>query len=166
MVKETIVKGFEMGLDIPDLSQIYIPRRRRGSGARKKEHPLSMSEVADILIQFSQSFPDTEPEKINKTHKRNRPPMTMTKKHKKKAKQSKYLSIPDMPVAMRDRIVEMGGYGIRLVIQKQLQDTDLNKNHGRLSLPRQKLLFDFATEEERKLLSKQENKNKKALLEI
>ncbi|KAA0046357.1 putative B3 domain-containing protein [Cucumis melo var. makuwa] len=61
--------------------------------------------------------------------------------------------VSEIPTAMRERIVEMGGYEINLVIQKQLQDTDLNKNEGRLSLPAKKLLYDFTTEEERRLLS-------------
>lgn len=166
----TAVEGFRMGLDFPDLNEIYIPRRRRGSsGTGKKEQPktetklpLTMLEAAAILIEMANSVSDFEPKKFN-SHKRKKPPTPTKKQRKKKVKQSEYPSIPEMPAAMRDRIVEMGGYEIRLVIQKQLQDTDLNKNHGRLSLPAKKLLFDFATEEERKLLSEQENKNKKGM---
>ncbi|XP_038905532.1 putative B3 domain-containing protein At3g24850 [Benincasa hispida] len=130
-----------------------------------------MLEAAAILIEMVNSVSDVNPEKIsNNTHERKSPltptptPMTATRKQrKKKAKQSKYPSIPEMPAALRDRIVEMGGYEIRLVIQKQLEDTDLNKNHGRLSMPIKKLLFDFTTEEERKLLSEVENQNKKGI---
>ncbi|XP_038874962.1 putative B3 domain-containing protein At5g35780 [Benincasa hispida] len=175
MVKGAKVEGFRMGFRIPDLNQIYIPKRRRSSGAGNKEEPkietdfpMSMSEAADILVEISRSVFYVEPEKINKTHKRKKPsqptPTTMTKKQmNKKAKKSKSLSILEMPAAMRDRIVKMGGYEINLVIQKQLQDTDLNKNQGRLSLPTEKLLFDFATEEEKKLLSQRENKKKKGM---
>ncbi|XP_038876237.1 putative B3 domain-containing protein At3g24850 [Benincasa hispida] len=169
------VESFRMGLDLPDLNEIYIPRRRRGSsGAGKKEQPktetelpLTVLEAAAILIEMANFVSDVEPQNIN-THKRKKPPTptptTMTKKQrKKKAKQSKYPWITEMPVAMRDRIVEMGGYGINLVIQKQLQDTDLNKNQGRLSLPAEKLLFDFTTEDEKILLSQRENKKKKGM---
>ncbi|XP_038874960.1 B3 domain-containing protein At2g31420-like [Benincasa hispida] len=166
-----------MGFHIPDLNQIYIPKRRRSSGAGNKEQPeietdfpMSMSEAADVLVEMSCSVFEAEPEKINKTYKRKKhptpmpTPTTMTEKQmNKKAKKSKSPSIPEIPAAMRDRIVKMGGYGINLVIQKQLQDTDLNKNQGRLSLPAEKLLFDFATEEEKKLLSQRENKKKKGM---
>ncbi|XP_038907053.1 B3 domain-containing protein At2g31420-like [Benincasa hispida] len=167
------IEAFRMGFDLPDLDNIYIPRKRRGSsGAGKKqpetesELPLTMLEAATILIEMTNSVSDVNPEKISNTHKRKNPltPKTATKKQrKKKAKQSKYPSIPEMPEALRDRIVEMGGYEIRLVIQKQLEDTDLSKNHGRLSMPIKKLLFDFTTEEERKLLSEVENQNKKGI---
>ncbi|XP_022952943.1 putative B3 domain-containing protein At3g24850 [Cucurbita moschata] len=68
-----------------------------------------------------------------------------------------------MPAAMRDRIGEMGAYQIQLAIQKQLQDTDMNKNHGRLSFPAKKLKVDFATEEERRVLKQQENGGKKGM---
>ncbi|XP_038875653.1 B3 domain-containing protein At1g05920-like [Benincasa hispida] len=170
--------GMELGL--PDLNKLCIPRRRSSSAAGKKEQhlaesskpPISMLEAAVVLMAIANSVSDVESfcncelKKYENTHKRKNPPTTAaTKKppRKKRARQSKFPSIPEMPAAMRDRIVEMGGYEINLVIQKQLQDTDLNKNLGRLSLPQKKLLFDFATEEERRLLSQQENKNKKGL---
>ncbi|KAA0046403.1 putative B3 domain-containing protein [Cucumis melo var. makuwa] len=177
MVMETTVHGgLRICHHLPDLDNIYIPRKRRGSssGAGKKEQsitetelPLSMAEAASILIQLANSVPDVQRQKLNKTHKRKNPPIpteASTSKTKKQRKKNVDQSeIPSMPVTMRDRILEMGGYEIRLVIQKQLTDTDLNKNHGRLSMNKKQLSFDFATEEEGKLLSEQENKNKKGI---
>ncbi|KAA0046321.1 putative B3 domain-containing protein [Cucumis melo var. makuwa] len=194
MVMETSVHGgLRICLQLPDLNDIYIPRKRRGSssGAGKKERsmtetelPLSMAEAASILIQLANSVPDVQRQKLNKTHKRKNPPTlteastSRTKKQrnpptlteastsrtkKQRKKYVKQIEHPSMPVAMRDRILEMGGYEIRLVIQKQLTDTDLNKNHGRLSMNTKQLSFDFATEEETKLLSEQENKNKRGI---
>uniref|UniRef100_A0A0A0KSY8 TF-B3 domain-containing protein n=1 Tax=Cucumis sativus TaxID=3659 RepID=A0A0A0KSY8_CUCSA len=175
------------------LNNIYIPRKRRGSssGAGKEQQyitetelPLSMVEAASILIELANSVPvpdvqrqkfnktansvpDVERQKLNKTHKRKNPPIpteastSKTKKQRKKNVNKR--EHPPMPVTMRDRILEMGGYEIRLVIQKELTDTDLNKNHGRFSMNTKLLSFDFATEEESKLLSEQENKNKKGI---
>ena len=185
---ETSVRcGLRICLQLPDLNNVYVPRKRRGSssGVGKKEQsmtetelPLSMAEAASILIQLANSVPDVPPQKINKTRKRKNPPTqteastSRTKQQRKKnvastsrTKKQRKMNVdqserPPMPVAMRDRILEMGGYEINLVIQKQLTDTDLNKNHGRLSMNTKQLSFDFATEEERKLLSEQENKNK------
>uniref|UniRef100_A0A0A0KP87 TF-B3 domain-containing protein n=1 Tax=Cucumis sativus TaxID=3659 RepID=A0A0A0KP87_CUCSA len=188
MVMETSVRcGLRICLQLPDLNNVYVPRKRRGSssGVGKKEQsmtetelPLSMAEAASILIQLANSVPDVPPQKINKTRKRKNPPTqteastSRTKQQRKKnvastsrTKKQRKMNVdqserPSMPVAMRDRILEMGGYEINLVIQKQLTDTDLNKNHGRLSMNTKQLSFDFATEEESKLLSEQENKNK------
>lgn len=160
-------------LDLNDNGGIYIPRRRRTT--EKKPSTMSMVEAATILMAMAYSvtnveaFCNQEVEKFTKCRKRkNRAstipvPATKRKQRKKKSEQTEFPSVPEMPAAMRDRIVQMGGYEIQLVIQKQLQDTDLNKNHGRLSMPANKLRVDFATEEERKLLSEEENKNKKGM---
>uniref|UniRef100_A0A0A0KUX9 TF-B3 domain-containing protein n=1 Tax=Cucumis sativus TaxID=3659 RepID=A0A0A0KUX9_CUCSA len=171
---ETSVRcGLRICLQLPDLNNVYVPRKRRGSssGVGKKEQsmtetelPLSMAEAASILIQLANSVPDVPLQKINKTRKRKNPP-TQTEASTSRTKKQRKMNVdqserPSMPVAMRDRILEMGGYEINLVIQKQLTDTDLNKNHGRLSMNTKQLSFDFATEEESKLLSEQENKNK------
>lgn len=172
MEERIAVEGFRM--NVHSFNQFYVPQRRRSFRVEIKEQsnpqthlPISMSEAADVLIEMANSVPNVEPQQINKTHKRKNPPRTNTaikkQRRKKKVEQSEYPSIPEMPTTMRDRIEEMGGYEINLVIQKQLTDTDLNKNEGRLSMPKKKLAFDFTTEEERNLLSQQENKNKKGI---
>lgn len=74
----TAVEGFRMGLDFPDLNEIYIPRRRRGSsGTGKKEQPktetklpLTMLEAAAILIEMANSVSDFEPKNLTATKER------------------------------------------------------------------------------------------------
>lgn len=185
----TVVEG--LGI-IPDFNDgIYIPRRRRTGTAetetKKKPNSsssISMLEAATVLMAMAYSVPDVESfckSELEKNARKRKKSETdhlseksksksetiaiaNKKQRKKKPKQMELSVTPEMPAAMRDRISEIGGHRIQLVIQKRLQDTDLNKNHGRLSLPAKKLrIDDFVTEEERKLLNQQENKNKKGM---
>ncbi|KAG6601882.1 putative B3 domain-containing protein, partial [Cucurbita argyrosperma subsp. sororia] len=161
---------------------VHIPRRKRGSsGSAITKRSISMMECATILIAFSNSVthvlpsaylplrttntkPITERKPISERKPiTKRKPITERKPRKKRCKQTPFPTTPDMPAAMRDRIGEMGAYQIQLAIQKQLQDTDMNKNHGRLSFPAKKLKVDFATEEERRVLKQQENGGKKGM---
>ncbi|XP_058203069.1 putative B3 domain-containing protein At3g24850 [Rhododendron vialii] len=47
---------------------------------------------------------------------------------------------PDLPDEFKERIRNLGGAKATLVIQKVLEGTDVSANHGRLSLPRGKLV--------------------------
>ncbi|XP_022939165.1 B3 domain-containing protein At2g31420-like [Cucurbita moschata] len=162
------VESLGMEIRIPDLSQIYIPKRRRGSsgGGRKEkiktETDPCVLEAASTLMDFTKTVPNVEREKRRNTRKR-KTPTSSAPTRRKMVKKTEYPSIPEMSDEMRERIVGMGGGEIHLVIQKQVQHTDISKNHGRLSLPINKLRFDFTTEEERRLLDEHENKNKKGM---
>lgn len=67
------------------------------------------------------------------------------------------LTRPDIPSGMRKQIEEMKGYHLHLVIQKQLEDIDINKKEGRLCLPLNNLLFDFTNHKERELFNNNNN---------
>ncbi|KAJ7950581.1 B3 domain-containing protein [Quillaja saponaria] len=49
-------------------------------------------------------------------------------------------SQPELPVEFRNKIEELGGSEIKLVIQKELFGTDLNPNNGRFSIPQTQIL--------------------------
>ncbi|XP_023550644.1 B3 domain-containing protein At2g31420-like [Cucurbita pepo subsp. pepo] len=169
MGMSTRVESLGMEITIPDLSQIYIPKRIRGSsgGGRKEqikaETDPCVLEAASTLMDFAKTVPIVETEKGRNTRKRKTPTSNAPTTRRKMVKKTEYPSIPEMSDGMRERIVEMGGREIHLVIQKQVQHTNISKNHGRLSLPINKLRFDFTTEEERRLLNEHENKNKKGM---
>ncbi|XP_023550643.1 B3 domain-containing protein At2g31420-like [Cucurbita pepo subsp. pepo] len=155
-----------MEVSVPDLNQIYIPKRRRGSCSIQRREQIKQEtepalQAASILIYLSKAVSDIE-EKISNTRKRKTPP-TKAPVRRKMLKKTEYPSTPDMLAGLRERIVEMGGSQIELVVQKQLQHTDVSKNHGRLSLPINKLRFDFTTEEERRFLNEHDNKNKRGM---
>lgn len=185
------LEALKMGICFSDLTNgISIPRRRRtGSSSSSAETsetnkpkpsssataPMSMVEAAAVLLAMAYSATDVEAfcksELERNSRKRKRDPVSKSepemKQRKKKRKAMELPVTPEMPAAMRDRIVEIGGYGIQLVIQKQLQNTDMNKNHGRLSLPAKKLrIHDFVTEEERKLLNQHSNNNNKKGMDV
>ncbi|XP_022938320.1 B3 domain-containing protein At1g05930-like [Cucurbita moschata] len=63
------------------------------------------------------------------------------------------ITTPDMPTRMRKQIEEMQGYNLQLVIHKKLIETDMNEKDGRLFLIIKKILFDFITPDEEKLLN-------------
>ncbi|XP_022993324.1 B3 domain-containing protein At2g31420-like [Cucurbita maxima] len=159
------VESLGMEIRVPDLSQIYIPKRRRGSsggGRKEAETEPCVLEAASTLMHLAKTVPNVEKEKSWNTRKR-KTPTSSAPTRRKMVKKTEYPSIPEMSDGMREQIMEMGGREIHLVIQKQVQHTDISKNHGRLSLPINKLRFDFTTEEEKKLLDEQENKNKKGM---
>ncbi|KAG6579192.1 B3 domain-containing protein, partial [Cucurbita argyrosperma subsp. sororia] len=162
------VESLGMEIRIPDLTQLYIPKRRRGSsgGGRKEqiraETDPCVLEAASTLMDFTKTIPNVEKEKSRNTRKR-KTPTTGEPTRRKMVKKTEYPSIPEMSDKMREQIAKMGGREIQLVIQKQVQHTDISRNHGRLSLPINKLRFDFTTEEERELLNEHENKTKKGM---
>ncbi|XP_023546349.1 B3 domain-containing protein At1g05920-like [Cucurbita pepo subsp. pepo] len=75
---------------------------------------------------------------------------------RKRRREMVFSSTVEMPAALRERIEAMGGTDVQLVTQKQLQESDRNKNHGRLLIPTKKLMNDFATEEEAELMMQEE----------
>lgn len=64
---------------------------------------------------------------------------------------------PDLPLQFRQRINELRGTKITLVIRKTLSETDLSKGHDRLSMPFNQILNDFLTDGEKERLRAQES---------
>ncbi|KAF2315587.1 hypothetical protein GH714_040096 [Hevea brasiliensis] len=70
---------------------------------------------------------------------------------------------PDLPSDLRRRIEEMDGTAIELVIMKQLSQTDLSKNHNRISMPLKQILNEFLTVEEKEKLNHRDGKRLKGI---
>lgn len=71
---------------------------------------------------------------------------------------------PDLPTAFKEIIEEMEGGEVKLVIQKELTETDLKPNNGRFSIPRRMIQEkNFLTPSEEALLDVREGKNKRLL---
>jgi hypothetical protein len=47
---------------------------------------------------------------------------------------------PELPLAFKEKIEELKGSDVMLVIQKELTKCDLTKNHGRLSIPEKQVI--------------------------
>ncbi|KAL6985146.1 hypothetical protein U1Q18_018522 [Sarracenia purpurea var. burkii] len=60
---------------------------------------------------------------------------------------------PDLPARFRGYIQDLKGNNVILVIQKQLQQADLNMRQGRLSIPLSQMRNEFLTSEEKELLN-------------
>ncbi|CAJ2633061.1 B3 domain-containing protein At1g05920-like [Trifolium pratense] len=73
------------------------------------------------------------------------------KKFKNREKEAVQEDQPDLPLAFKEKIEQMEGNDVKLVIQKKLTMTDVTRNNGRLSLPIGKIIEESSllTEEER-----------------
>jgi hypothetical protein len=86
----------------------------------------------------------------------------MSRKPKRQRKNPKEIkqAVPDqppcMPTEFKDRIMELQGSDIKLVIQKVLTDTDMKGSQDRLSIPRGQMRYDFLSIEEQVSLEKKE----------
>ncbi|XP_057440770.1 uncharacterized protein LOC130732800 [Lotus japonicus] len=64
---------------------------------------------------------------------------------------------PVLPIEVQEKIQELGGSEVKLVIQKKLHKSDVNAGHNRFSIPSQQILArDFLTQEEVTLLNGRE----------
>ncbi|KAJ8761381.1 hypothetical protein K2173_001511 [Erythroxylum novogranatense] len=73
---------------------------------------------------------------------------------------------PDMPGEFKNRIQEMGGTVVELIIQKPLFETDLKKGEGRLSIPANQIQsHNFLTDEEKELLNMLDERGKLKAIE-
>ncbi|KAJ8751304.1 hypothetical protein K2173_016486 [Erythroxylum novogranatense] len=73
---------------------------------------------------------------------------------------------PDMPQEFKNRIQEMGGTEVELIIQKPLFETDLKKGEGRMSVPANQIqCHDFLTDEEKELLNMLDEREKLKAIE-
>jgi hypothetical protein len=55
---------------------------------------------------------------------------------------------PSMPTELKDKIMGLHGWDVRLVIQKKLTTTDMEDSQDRLSIPRGQMRAEFLTREE------------------
>lgn len=83
----------------------------------------------------------------SKKRKRNSSYHHAARPNKVKRKEIVFSNVIEMPTLLKNRIAEMGGFDIKIVTQKQLQDTDVNENHDRLMIPTKKLLNGGEDEE-------------------
>lgn len=111
---------------------------------------IDLSNTLNLIAAFS----------LDRSSRKRKNDASDTPNKKVKRKEMVFSKTVEMATAMRERIIAIGGFDIRIVIQKQLQDTDRSKNHGRLSIPMKKLLNDFVTEEESRFLSEQDEEQK------
>lgn len=150
MIQQHLPLGFING--------VHIPRRRRSCSVESKPEDdgasISTMEAATIMIAMANGGFCKRKRKKSPTGKQRK---------KSRGKEMELGKSPaEMPAAMRDGIVGKGGYEIELVIEKKLEESDVNRNHGRLSLPAKKVRREFLREEERKVLD-EENGNKKKM---
>ncbi|KAJ9168722.1 hypothetical protein P3X46_020215 [Hevea brasiliensis] len=70
---------------------------------------------------------------------------------------------PDLPSELRRKIEEMDGTELELVIMKQLSQTDLSKNHNRISMPVKQIINEFLSMEEKEKLNHRDGKRLKGI---
>ncbi|KAF2300707.1 hypothetical protein GH714_015252 [Hevea brasiliensis] len=70
---------------------------------------------------------------------------------------------PELPSDLRRKIKEMDGTELELVIMKQLFQTDLSKNHNRISMPVKQIINEFLTMEEKEKLNHRDGKHLKGI---
>ncbi|KAF7848636.1 hypothetical protein BT93_L1783 [Corymbia citriodora subsp. variegata] len=72
----------------------------------------------------------------------------------KKPKQTQKKNVVDLmgprelPTIFMDKVIEMGGRDVRLVVQKKLSATDMNPSQSRLSIPKSQILQGFLSDQE------------------
>lgn len=101
-------------------------------------------------------------EKSKRTSKKKRT------KRNPKPKEVVFSSVIEMPTLLRDRILEIGGFDIKIVTQMQIPETKFEKLYDGLLIPPKKLLNnDFVTIEEKKILNYEDedlmNKNENGM---
>ncbi|KAH7845773.1 hypothetical protein Vadar_005866 [Vaccinium darrowii] len=87
----------------------------------------------------------------------------MKKKKKKKKMDSGPDPPPDLPQNFREKIKQLNGCDLNLVIQKRLTKSDVNDKKYRMSIPIRKLKYEFLRGEEKKLLDSREDKKIKVI---
>ncbi|KAF2303035.1 hypothetical protein GH714_012779 [Hevea brasiliensis] len=74
-----------------------------------------------------------------------------------------FLKQTDLPSELRRKIEEMDGTELELVIMKQLSQTDLSKNHNRISMPVKQIINEFLSMEEKEKLNHRDGKRLKGI---
>ncbi|KAJ7950569.1 B3 domain-containing protein family [Quillaja saponaria] len=136
-----------------------IPRKKRSVTLRKR---------SEIVGRSVPDFEEFHFRALNKSRKRC---FTNQEKYKErettiaspmKKKQRRIIDLeyqPELPVEFRNKIEELGGSNIKLVIQKELFGTDLNPNNGRFSIPQTQILAEFLNESEMAFLDQRQRNN-------
>ncbi|KAF8042397.1 hypothetical protein BT93_A0890 [Corymbia citriodora subsp. variegata] len=96
--------------------------------------------VAQNCKKRSRVFDSTE------THDSDR----VSKKPKKSQKKNvvDLMGPRELPTIFMDKVMEMGGRDVRLVVQKKLSATDMNPSQSRLSIPKSQILQGFLSDQE------------------
>ncbi|KAJ9185694.1 hypothetical protein P3X46_005292 [Hevea brasiliensis] len=95
------------------------------------------------------------------------------KKHRKgsseretgKVKGSMPVTPPELPQEFKEKIKEMHGTEVQLVITKTITNTDRKDAQGRLSMPKRQILCEFLKEDEREKLEKNEDMKVKIMID-
>jgi hypothetical protein len=68
---------------------------------------------------------------------------------------------PELPLAFKEKIEELEGSDVMLVMQKELTKSDVTKNNGRLSIPKSECInWNFLNSEEKSSLDYVQGKHK------
>ncbi|KAM7269040.1 hypothetical protein ACFE04_024537 [Oxalis oulophora] len=62
---------------------------------------------------------------------------------------------PELPLRFKNKIDQLKGFDVKLVIQKRLYKSDIEDNNGRFSIPLKQIRNDFLTTDDIELLDKQ-----------
>ncbi|CAI8586358.1 unnamed protein product [Vicia faba] len=90
----------------------------------------------------------------NKKTKTNRERSNKPSKKLKKKTSNK----AELPLAFKEKIEQMGGDEVKFVIEKELTNSDVTQNNGRLSIPKGKINESFLTPAEESYLDYERNK--------
>ncbi|XP_030532091.1 B3 domain-containing protein At3g25182-like [Rhodamnia argentea] len=91
------------------------------------------------------------------THK----PDRVSKKPKKTLKKSPavFTRPTELPTIFMDKVLEMRGRDVRLVVEKHLSATDMNPGQSRLSVPKSQVLTEFLSDQEIRTLDSKKGIN-------
>ncbi|CAK8535402.1 unnamed protein product [Lathyrus sativus] len=68
---------------------------------------------------------------------------------------------PGLPLEFKEKIEQMGGVEVKLVIQKELTNSDVTQDQGRLTIPKGRVKESFLTASEESYLDYERNKDEK-----
>ncbi|XP_050878383.1 B3 domain-containing protein At2g24670-like [Lathyrus oleraceus] len=121
------------------------------------------NEMVDEESSFAESY-KTNIKKIKANKKRSNKP---SNKGKKKTNNNGNISPqpeieePGLPFEFKEKIEQMGGIEVKFVIQKELTNSDVTQNSGRLSIPKGSVKESFLTPDEESYLDYERNKKEK-----
>ncbi|KAA0065235.1 B3 domain-containing protein [Cucumis melo var. makuwa] len=147
-----------------DLISLFAPDRSTDGSSESDTGSQISSEKSKNSSGSDDHKPRMETRRRKASEKRKKNDNSPGSDHRPKKERRKdmvFSKTIEMSAMLRDRIDELDGFDIQYVTQKRLQDTDMNKNHGRLLIPFKKLRNDFASEEEKQLLKQHDQEDLK-----
>ncbi|XP_061341664.1 B3 domain-containing protein At2g31420-like [Gastrolobium bilobum] len=128
-----------------DCSVLSIKSMEEGSPSKK--HKGEIVEKPELPLEFKEKFQ----EMVGR--------LSMEKGSSSKKSKGEIVDNAELPWAIKEKIQEMGGSEVKLVIQKSLFKTDLSPNHGRFSIPVQKMekeAKNFVREREESIMAERQ----------